>query len=83
MSADDIIHFILVYNLKTSSIESMERFKDHNEAFAEYERTEQEYLGEGTHEVVLIGSDSIDTIRFTHSSYFTADQGSRGLAVSD
>jgi hypothetical protein len=55
---------------------------EHREVHAEAEQT---YRGRDDVEVVLLGADSIDTIKKTHSSYFsTRDEGfERFFSIDD
>ncbi|HZV48837.1 MAG TPA: hypothetical protein VFD49_03620 [Candidatus Dormibacteraeota bacterium] len=43
---------------------------DSRAAVAAYAETEKELYGRPSMEIVLIGSDSLDTIEFTHANYF-------------
>jgi hypothetical protein len=63
-------YFILVYDLAMRHVEVHEYGTDVDEANAAYSALEDEHAG-GKHEVVLVGADSIDTIKRTHSPYFS------------
>lgn len=40
---------------------------------AEYAKKEEEYRGRPKMEIVLIGSDSLETVKITHANYFERD----------
>jgi len=63
-------HFLLVYDLKAQRLVSQRDFEDGVEAAAAYAALEREYQGRDDFEVVLVGADSIETIRRTHAHYF-------------
>lgn len=68
---DTLKHFLLVYDIKRDRELSVDTFEDEDEAFAAYEAAEAAYDDPSTFAVVLVSSDSIDTVRRTHSTYFT------------
>jgi polyribonucleotide nucleotidyltransferase len=43
---------------------------DSDAAVAAYAAMEQEYTGQSSIEIVLIGSDSLATVELTHANYF-------------
>ncbi|HEY1774638.1 MAG TPA: hypothetical protein VGG41_00635 [Solirubrobacteraceae bacterium] len=65
-----LIHFLLLYDLEAQKLISHEEFRDGDEAAQAYARLEAEYRGRSDVEIVLVGADSIDTIRLTHGQYF-------------
>ncbi len=69
------IDFIIVFDHDARRQISLEEFHDTNKALEAYVAREEEYRDNPRVEVVLVGSDSIDTIKVTHSNYFedTAD----------
>ena len=63
-------YFLLVYHLDTRELD-VEKFGGNEDAAADaYTAREHEYRDEPTVEVVMVGADSIDTVRKTHSHYF-------------
>lgn len=72
MTEAEIKYFLLVHDLRTR-ITKVEAFDNADEAFHAAQEAEMEYLGRETHEVVLVGSDSIESVKVTHSSYFDFD----------
>jgi hypothetical protein len=70
MTAADIKQFLLVYDIANQSLEVTEFGTDEGAALDAYEAAEAAHRGDGNFDIVLIGSDSIETIRTTHASYF-------------
>lgn len=70
-SSSDTTHFLLVYNLDEQRLHEQKEFEDADEAVRAYHDMERTYLNaRDEFEVVLIGSDSINTVMQTHASYF-------------
>lgn len=64
-------HFLLVYDLEAGQlVEQLDLGDDGDAAAGEYSRREAEYRDRDGFEIVLVGADSIETIRETHSHYF-------------
>ena len=68
-----LVHFLLVYDLKQHRLVDVKTFTDANEATAAYGRAELAHLDDRDTEIVLVGSDSIETVKKTHGHYFSAD----------
>lgn len=64
-------YFILVYDLEQRSVQVHEYGSDLEQANLAYSTLEDEFAGHGHHEIVLVGADSIETIKRTHSPYFS------------
>lgn len=76
MSNDEIRHFLVVYDVPTLKAEVTQFEDDYEAAVAAYRELEKRYLDDDSHDVVLLGADSIETIKRTHSSYFeTTEHG--------
>jgi hypothetical protein len=76
-----LIHFLLVYDHRAGALVGEPRqFSDATEAAQAYAELEREHRGERHLEIVLVGSDSIETIRLTHGNYFGGDRRSRRFA---
>lgn len=74
-----LFHFILIYNTDLRKLVSeVERFVDVEDATAKFVRLENGFEGKPHLQVILVGADSIDTIRETHPHYF-----GNGNAVED
>ena len=65
-----LVHFLLVFDHDRGELLTTEEFHDGDEAIAAYAAMESVHKDHGRLEVVLIGSDSIETIRQTHANYF-------------
>lgn len=65
-------HFLLVYDLTVHRLIEQQEFDDGDEAAAAYSALEGEYKGRDDLEIVLVGADSIETIKRTHAHYFDA-----------
>ncbi|MGH2973476.1 MAG: hypothetical protein ACRDLL_01210 [Solirubrobacterales bacterium] len=65
-----VIHYLLVYDLRAGRLLRTEEFENADEAAIAYGQAEREHLDQPDIEIVLIGADSIDTIRRTHGHYF-------------
>ena len=71
MTGRSIRHYLLVFDHDRSElIEQFDLGTDSAAAVAAYEAKEREFASRRSIEVVLIGSDSLDTIRRTHANYF-------------
>jgi hypothetical protein len=73
-------HFLMVYDHARGRLLSQESFPDSATAVAAYAEAEKRYRKEGSIEIVLVGADSIDTIKQTHGHYFQPAETSRYLA---
>ena len=70
MSASDIQHFLVKYDI-SAQLAHVEPFGlDYDAAMKAYGRAEEEHREDSNVEVVLIGSDSRETLERTHASYF-------------
>lgn len=68
-------HFLLVYDLVARKLVRQDEFSDGDEAAVAYGALEREYKGRSDLEIVLVGADSIETIKRTHAHYFDAEVG--------
>jgi len=67
---EDIQHFLVVYDV-ARSLAAVEEFgTDYENALQAYAEREAEHRLDTAVEVVLLGADSLDTVKKTHSSYF-------------
>lgn len=68
--AAKILNFLITYDIQ-NGVAHVDAFdEDYSAALAAYEAAEEGARDDSNIEVVLLGSDSEDTIRRTHSSYF-------------
>lgn len=80
MKPDEIQHFLLVLDIESGDVHVERfgyRFEDALEAYEKAEKDARE--SEHKLDIVLLGADSLDTIKRTHSSYFGAE-GDDGFA---
>jgi hypothetical protein len=66
-----LLHFLLIYDLRQQRLIDIRPFTDPTEATNAYGQAELDHLGDQDLEIVLVGADSLDTIRKTHGHYFT------------
>ncbi len=71
MTDKTIHHYLLVFDHHLGVLIDERHFgTDSDAAVAEYSATEEKYQGQKTIEIVLVGSDSIETVRRTHANYY-------------
>ncbi|AXE38379.1 hypothetical protein [Acidipropionibacterium virtanenii] len=71
--SDETNYFILVYDrAKRALSRTISYGTKSRHAVDDYSKLEREYEGDANVEVVLIGSDSIETVQRTHANYFGA-----------
>ncbi|MHB1527557.1 MAG: hypothetical protein ACYCZN_15020 [Candidatus Dormibacteria bacterium] len=69
--SSSVKHFLLVFNHQQGKLVEVVEFGDDSEAAVlAYAAKERELQGDTALEVVLIGSDSLETVRRTHANYF-------------
>lgn len=64
------VHFLLVYSFDEQRLVRQQPFTDAREATAAYNAAEREFRLKENFEIVLVGSDSIETVMKTHGHYF-------------
>ncbi|CAN5142524.1 hypothetical protein BH20ACT20_BH20ACT20_11560 [soil metagenome] len=70
MSEKNINHFLVVYDI-AAGLAHVEQFAgEYERAVMAYNEEERRYREDVNIEVVLLGSDSLETLHRTHSSYF-------------
>lgn len=71
MSQPSIKHFLIVFDHEKGKLEDLVQFDiDSEKAVAAYSAKGRELQGGKLVEIVLIGSDSLETVRLTHANYF-------------
>lgn len=70
MTEAQINHFLVVYDIPNGLAHVDSFGRDYDAALAAYSAAEEKYRENTDMEVVLLGSDSIETLARTHSSYF-------------
>lgn len=63
-------HYLLVYNLVSQQLIHQDEFRDPKAAADAYSAMEAQHRNDEDLEIVLVGADSIETIRRTHAHYF-------------
>jgi hypothetical protein len=66
MSPNDIRHFLVVYDLAVGEASVREFGTDYDTALAAYAEAERDFSNRDVYDIVLIGSDSLETIKRTH-----------------
>jgi hypothetical protein len=74
MTDVDIQHFLVVYNLAEAKAHVEEFHTDYDAALSAYAKAEEDFANRDTYDIVLLGADSIETIKRTHSSYFHTEE---------
>lgn len=70
-----IKHFLLVYDHAIGRLLDVVEFGgDSDAALKRYGELEAEHRNEPKMDIVLVGSDSLDTIKVTHRNYFNEGQ---------
>ena len=70
MTTSDVKHFLVVYNIPAQKADVVPFGSDYGAALAAYDQAEEAHRDDSDYEVVLLGSDSLETVERTHSSYF-------------
>lgn len=65
-----LVHFLLVFDHAAGHLVEQQDFDDGDKAVLAYSAKEQEYEGRDRIEIVLVGSDSLATVKVTHANYF-------------
>ncbi|WP_026532541.1 hypothetical protein [Arthrobacter sp. H41] len=67
-----IQHFLLVFDHRKDELVDQISFgEDAQAATAKYGELEKQYRNELAIDIVLVGSDSIETVQVTHANYFS------------
>ena len=69
-----IQHFLVVYDIPNGKADICPFGSDYDGALAAYEAAEATHRSDDNVEVVLLGSDSAETLHRTHSSYFALSE---------
>ncbi|MDP9904561.1 hypothetical protein [Arthrobacter bambusae] len=69
-----IEHFLLVFDHRSNRLVEQKSFgSDVHAATKAYGEMEREYKDCHAIDIVLVGSDSIETVKVTHANYFTGE----------
>lgn len=70
--------FILIYNEAEQKLQEVLHFGDDSAAAVrKYGVLERKYRDAPYMDILLVGSDSLETVRLTHSTYFTGEAQKR------
>jgi hypothetical protein len=70
-----LVHFLLAYDHKRETlVADPQEFTDADEAATAYAQLESKYRDDPNVEIVLVGADSIETIKQTHGNYFNGSK---------
>lgn len=78
--SDTIKHFLLTFDIGRETADVQSFGDDYEAALVAYDVVEEEHRHDPQIEVVLLGADSIETLRKTHSSYFMGDAAEHPFA---
>ena len=73
MTASEIQHFLLIYDIPARATRVRNFGTDYDAAQAAYAQIEAETCDRDDLDIVLVGADSLEAVRRTHSSYFHAE----------
>jgi len=76
-----LIYFLLVYDAAAGSLRGCEEYLHAETAMKDFATLEAEHQNDDDVQVLLLTSDSIDTLRATHGHYFADSQSDDALAV--
>ncbi|MBF6620328.1 MAG: hypothetical protein ITG02_08890 [Patulibacter sp.] len=68
--SDTIKHFLLTFDIGRQTADVREFGEDYEAALTAYDAAEDSVRFDPQIEVVLLGADSLETLKKTHSSYF-------------
>jgi hypothetical protein len=72
MAPSEIRQFLLVMDVREGLTEVRDLGTEYAAAVAAYEAVEAEHRSDSNYDIVLVGSDSIETVKLTHGSYFAS-----------
>lgn len=73
MISSEIQHFLIIYDIPSGTAKVRRFGTDYDGAQAAYAEIETEMHERDDLDIVLLGADSLDTVKRTHSSYFRAE----------
>ena len=74
MTESEIQHFLIVYDIPTGKAKVRHFGADYDAALMAYAEIEGEMRDRDDLDIVLVGSDSLETVKRTHSSYFQSEE---------
>lgn len=79
MTEADIRHFLVVFDISRGKARVRDFGTDYGGAIEAYAEIEGEMDGREDLDIVLLGADSLETVRRTHSSYFETGESFESL----
>jgi hypothetical protein len=79
VTASEIRHFLIIYDIPSAKARVRSFGTDYDAAQAAYAEIEGEMRDRGDLDIVLVGADSLDTVKRTHSSYFRTESSFESL----
>jgi hypothetical protein len=76
-----VTHFLLVFDHAAGQLVKLNVYAKSAEALAAYEELEALHCDDDSIEVVLLGSDSLETVHVTHPNYFSENAATNLLAA--
>jgi len=77
-------HFLIIYDHKSGKLRAPPKvYDDASAALAAYSEKEREHQSDKDLEIVLIGSDSLATVKRTHANYFDTPATSEYLRMAE
>jgi hypothetical protein len=73
VTAAEIQHFLIIFDIPSGAVRVRSFGTDYDGAQAAYAEIEGEMRDRDDLDIVLVGADSLDTVKRTHSSYFRAE----------
>lgn len=70
MSPEHIEHYLVIYDIPAAKADVISYGTDYEAAVEAYDEIEKQHREDAHIDVVLLGSDSVETLKRTHSSYF-------------
>jgi hypothetical protein len=74
MAPSEIRQFLLIMDVREGLTEVRDLGTDYPAAVAAYEAAEAEHRGDSNYDIVLVGSDSLETVKLTHGTYFASSE---------
>lgn len=65
-----LIHYLLIFDHAKGVLLEQRPFEDGSAAVEAYSAAEEQHRDDKLIEIVLVASDSLETIRLTHANYF-------------
>lgn len=79
MTDADIRHYLIVYDIAAQEAKVRDFGTDYDAAIAAYSEIEADARDREDLDIVLLGADSLATLKRTHSSYFATERSFESL----